>query len=663
MATQQRLPAYLLAGLGAVAALAGLALVTAQDTWGLPAAREVPTDATVGLSLSVVAAAVLSSGSLARGSRVLAWVLLVAGVCSGLTTLVTAVALGATGPSPVVSTAVQLEGFLWVPGFVPLLTLVPLLYPDGLLPGWVWRATAALAVVGTALMTVGVGLYPEPFSGRADLDKPVTALAVSELLVPAAAAVLVPTAVICLAALLLRLVRARGLARRQVAVLLGAAAVLAVVTTLQGVLPTPADVLLQAGAAGLVAVAIGVAVTRHGLYDLDTAIARALVAASLGICLAGAYLTLFSVLESLPSHRSAFSAAVAAGITGLVVQPLAARLTAAVDRMFYGDRADPLAVTSELASRLAATGLDVDRVPQVVCDTIVGSLRLGGAALRVRGATGAASAGSCTGDATAYPLTHRGEPVGELDVWPRSGERSLDVRDDRAVRGVADLAAPAVATLHLHRRLQRSREQLVAAREAERRQLRRDLHDGLGATLAGLRLQVETAYDLTTDEDVRRLLGSATSGVGQAVAEVRAVSEGLRPAGVDDLGLARAVIALAERVRTPDLAVSVDVDPAPAADPAVEAAVHRIASEALANVVRHAGAGRVTVSLRDDDRLVLEVRDDGRGLGARSPGGSGLGLDSMRQRAEEVGGDLEVRSSSHGTVVRAVLPHTVGELR
>ena len=144
---------------------------------------------------------------------------------------------------------------------------------------------------------------------------------------------------------------------------------LAAATAVQGVLPSPADVALQGVAAALLPVAIGVAITRHGLYELDTAVRRTLVVASLGICLAGAYLTVFAVLQGLPQHRSALSAALAAGVTGVVLQPLARRLTTGVDRMYYGDRANPYAVTSELASRLTATGLDVARVPQVVCDT------------------------------------------------------------------------------------------------------------------------------------------------------------------------------------------------------------------------------------------------------------------------------------------------------
>lgn len=649
--------------------LLALVLAAVHDTWDRAVAGQVPVDVVVALSYPLTALVVLSSPALRRGARSLAWILMVAGACAGVASLATVWAQVATEPSAATGVAVMLLTSIWVPGFLPLLTLVPLFYPDGLLPGRLWRWAAGAAVVGLALLTAGLAIYPLTFEGRTELTKPVTDLALSRGLTWSGAALLLPAGLAGVASLVVRLVRTRGLARRQVLVFLGAAGVLIAVTLAQGVLPSAAAILAQAFAAALVPVAIGVAITRHGLYELDVAVRRALVAASLGTCLAGAYLTLFALLQALPQHQSALSAAVAAGATGALMQPLARRLTAGVDRMFYGDRADPFAVTSALGTRLSEAGLDVALVPQVLVDTVVGTLRLPGARVRLAGDSRdrpvAAAGAADDRSPAAFELRHRGDVVAELDVWPRAGEQALHPRDEVVLRGLADQVAPAVAALQLHQQLRRSREALVSAREDERLRLRRDLHDGLGATLAGVRLQVETAQDLAEQPAVDRLLGSVGAGVAQAVAEVRAITDGLRPAALDELGLARALLALADRVRAPGLEVDVDVDEHVTADAAVEVALHRIAAEALANAVRHSGATRLCLRVRDGQHVELQVSDDGVGMqaAAGSTAGSGLGLGSMRQRAEEVGGTLEVRTSGSGTTVHALLPHAVGDLR
>jgi signal transduction histidine kinase len=586
------------------------------------------------------------------------------GVAAGLAALFTALALVTPADASASGVFVQLQSWLWVPGFFPLFTLVPLLYPIGLLPGRRWRVAAAASVLGIVLLSLGVALYPEPFAGETPLAKPVTSRTVAEVLTAAAAVLLVPAALAALASLGLRMRSTRGLARRQVAVLLVAAGVLVAVTLAQGAIPAPWDVLAQAAATLLLPVAIGIAVTRHGLYELDTAVRRALVAASLAVCLAGLYLTVFAVLQGLLRSDSAVSAALAAGTTGVVVQPLARHLTAGVDRLYYGERADPYAVLTRLAADLAGAGLDVDRVPSVVCRTVVTALRLGGAEVLLDvGGTARPVAAAGAGvpvDAPHVDLRHRGEVVGRLRVATRPGERVLDPRDAEILARMADHVAPALAALRLHRELQRSRESLVNAREAERRRLRSELHDGLGATLAGMRLQVESAQSLVDDPTAQRLLTATGGGIAQAVAEVRHLCEGLRPPGVDDLGLSEAIHLAVERIRTPDLAVTVDVGPLPDVGPAAEAAAYRITAEALANVVRHAEARAVGVVLQaTPEQLELSVSDDGVGLG-EGAGHRGVGIASMRRRAEELGGRLTLTTppGGQGTLLQATLPWT-----
>ena len=659
MPTPRNLPGgvgiAVLAGLGTVGGVAGLLLVAGDDVTRFDAAAQNVVDGVVGLTFSLIAAVLLVAGRLDRGSRTLAWVLLVTGACAGLTSATTGLAVAATSVTDPVRVAVQLQSVLWVPGFLPLLTLVPLLYPSGLLPGRLWRLAAGASVAGIVLMTVGVGLYPETFRARVVVPRPVAAEHVAQVLFPLSVVLLLPAVLVSLASLGVRLRRTRGLARRQVVVLLAAAAVLATVTGLQGVLPTPLDVLLQAAAAALLPLAIGFAVTRHRLYDLDTAVCRALALTSLAVCLAGAYLTIFAVLEGLPRHESAVSAALAAGTAGALVQPLGRRLARGVDRLYYGHRADPYVVTSRMSAALAAVGLDVDRVPDTVCRTVVEELRLPAARLLLSSGSQLASAGPTGLDSDeGFDLRHRGETVARLVVTARAGETELADSDRAVLQGLADQVAPALAALRLHHELQRSREQLVSAREAERRQLRRDLHDGLGASLAGLRLQLESAQELVTDPVASGLLGRAGTTVTHAVGEVRSICEDLRPPGIDELGLSRGLAALAERHRTPALDVRLVVPPGLEVSPAVEVATYRIVAEALANAARHSGARNVDVVVRVERDVEVVVTDDGTGLAPDAA--HGVGLDSMRLRAEEIGGRLTVDSSAAGTRVTARLP-------
>jgi signal transduction histidine kinase len=263
---------------------------------------------------------------------------------------------------------------------------------------------------------------------------------------------------------------------------------------------------------------------------------------------------------------------------------------------------------------------------------------------------------------TRIELRHRGALVGELAVTPREGERDLDQRDRDLLEVVAGQVAPAVASARLYEELRRSREALVAAREEERRRLRRDLHDGVGAALSGVLLQVESARELVSDPTAVRLLDGAAAGVAEAVRDVRHVTDDLRPPALDDLGLPASLAGLAERVRTPDRTVTAHVGELPELPAAVDVACYRIAAEALANAARHSGGRAVRLSLGlapgdGDPALVLEVVDDGHGLPEHVPD-RGLGLPSMRRRAEEVGGrcTVEPAGPEGGTRVRAEFP-------
>jgi signal transduction histidine kinase len=259
-------------------------------------------------------------------------------------------------------------------------------------------------------------------------------------------------------------------------------------------------------------------------------------------------------------------------------------------------------------------------------------------------------------------LTHRGRREGILVVGLRRGQRRFSGRESALLDDLARQLAVTIRAVRLSGELEHSRERIVRAREAERLRIRRDLHDGLGPVLAAAGLQADTLRDHLDPDDAaaHALLDRMGVGLRQGVGDIRRTVEGLRPPALDQIGLAAVVAEHAAALDSPRLSVATELDElAPGAVPAaVEVAAYRIAVEALTNGARHSGARRCTVRLaRERETLVVEVVDDGRGLATDVH--LGVGLTSMRERAEELGGSLLVTAPAagvDGTLVRAVLP-------
>jgi signal transduction histidine kinase len=257
------------------------------------------------------------------------------------------------------------------------------------------------------------------------------------------------------------------------------------------------------------------------------------------------------------------------------------------------------------------------------------------------------------------PLLYQNRPMGSLELGLRPGEDGFSAADRRLLADLARQAGVAVSAVRLTADLQRSRERLVATREEERRRLRRDLHDGLGAQLAGLTVQTGVLRGLIRrDPDAaEELAAELRAELRNAIGDIRRLVHGLRPPALDELGLVGALQRLAESLDTGELRVTVDVpDGVPALPAAVEVAAYRVVQEALTNVVRHAGARTAGVRLAvDPESLTVDVTDDGRGLPADLV--AGVGMSSMRERAAEMGGTCEVQAApGGGTRVVAVLP-------
>jgi signal transduction histidine kinase len=210
--------------------------------------------------------------------------------------------------------------------------------------------------------------------------------------------------------------------------------------------------------------------------------------------------------------------------------------------------------------------------------------------------------------------------------------------------------------------LARSRGRIVAAREEERRRLRRDLHDGLGPTLAAVGLKVDLARERAASEpgSVGPILDEIRGDIRSVISDVRRLARELRPPTLDSLGLAGAIRQQASALSGgsgPSIVVEAD-EPFPVLPAAVEVVAYRIAIEAMTNAVRHAEATMCRVRLLvDRDGLIVQVTDDGVGIDPAAP--AGVGLHSIDERAAEVGGEVDLHPRpGGGTIVRARLPLT-----
>ncbi|RNM12621.1 sensor histidine kinase [Nocardioides pocheonensis] len=602
-----------------------------------------------------------------RGSRI-GWLLgvvalaLVTADCFGAWAWLSTV--GRPGSVPGGTGALWVASVLWLPAYFSLPTVVLLLAPDGRLPSPRWRPLLWFSLAAIAIATILNATAPyttEPgedtiIPGQlATSRNPFESVTVQQWFgwAPALLGVAVLLAV---AGLVTRRRRAVGLERRQLDVVLcGAAATLALMIAGFAV-PRPWFLLVVAVALTPYPVALGVAAARHQLWDLDVVVRRSVVYGVLAGAVVAAYVVAIVVLGGVLG-RTTGAPLLATAVVAVGAAPLHARMQRAVDRRLFGDRSDPAAVLRRLAAR-PAVAAGPDAVLADLATEVGAGLRIPHA--RIVTATGHQGArGGGGGPETRIPLRHGGSVVGELVAASREPDRPLARRDEATLRELAGYVAVVVHNLELSADLHRAHERTVLAREEERRRLRRDLHDGLGPALAAIALQLETVRDLADGPETPAgaLAETLRAQVRDVVSQVRRLVDDLRPAMLDDLGLAAALREQANRLSSPRMPIEVAVGPLPDLPAALDVAILRIVGEAMTNAARHSEARHCTVSVRAAEGLVeLVVHDDGRGMRTATRD-DGLGLSSMRARALELGGSCTVESAvGVGTTVRAFLP-------
>jgi signal transduction histidine kinase len=361
---------------------------------------------------------------------------------------------------------------------------------------------------------------------------------------------------------------------------------------------------------------------------------------------------LLAALELGTRHSPGRGAAtVVCVLVAVGFQPLRRRAESVLDDVLFGGQADPLVALSGLGERLDSGGKPTEWLPVLRTSLALPYLELRhqDESIAVAGTRGAVT--------VTVPLVARDERVGDLVVGLPPPVAVLPPATATVLRLVAPPLAQALRAAHLAEQLQISRGQLVGALEDERRRLRRDLHDGLGPVLAGIAYSADAARNLIPPEGpepgperARALLAELRADAAGAISEVRRIAYGLRPPALDELGLVAAIRQRAGRLSAPDgrpVTVRIDVaDDLPALPAAVEVAAYRIAVEAIANAARHSGSTDVALSVQAGaSRLRIAVRDGGAAGAVWTPG---VGLQSMRERAEQLGGTVTVTPAGGG---------------
>ena len=558
----------------------------------------------------------------------------------------------------------------WWPLWFALLGAILFLFPDGRLPSRRWRPVAVAGAVAVAVTLFGGLLGHEQRLKDLKGIEPLGVLpvGVSEVMLGVGVIGMTVVLVLIVIAMVIRFRHATREMRAQLKWIAYAASLFpialaswAIESAARSGSPAVVTQVMLGLAIATFCCAIAISVLRYRLYDIEVVINRTLVYGSLTLVVVAGYVGLVAGLDGLLGSRG-WAGVIAAGTVAVAVQPLRELLQRAVDRWVYGYRSDPYRAMRLLGDRVHAT-LAPDQVLQTIVESVAEALRVPYVAITFtrEGRSKTAATHGTLGRARpeGRPLLYRGAQVAELVIGVPSG-RDLTSADQHLLDDLAAQAGVVVHAVRLTADLQHSRERLVAAREEERRRVRRDLHDGLGPTLAAAVLSLDASRRAVADDPdhAEHLLLDLRTQMQDAITDVRRLVYELRPPALDEFGLVGALREHAARVSDADGALKVAVEatgPMPGLPAAVEVAAYRIAMEAINNAQRHAHARRCTVQFELSKDLELEIADDGQGMANGSH--SGVGMQSMRERARELGGTLTVGDrAGGGTSVIARLP-------
>jgi signal transduction histidine kinase len=605
------------------------------------------------------------------GNRV-GWLLLVGSLALGLGGFATAYALHALvadpGSLPAGRAFAWLSNWIWV---IPIavLAFVFLLFPTGRLRSRRWRPAAwfvggAFTFTGVVLLVHATGVWADPFGPAGQAGSP---LLLAAMLILAVAALVVSAA-----AVVVRFARSAGEERLQLK-WFAAAAVLVVATLIPSMVTDSVVAAVLSNLAFLCLwVAIGVAVLKYRLYEIDIVISKAVLYGSLAVFITAVYAGLVVGVGTLAGGRdSPLLAALAAAVVALAFQPARQWAGRLANRIVYGRRATPYQVLSDFARRIGSAYSHEDVLPQMAQIVAAGT----GAEqvvvwLRVDDQLhpGASTGGgpdtaplpvdgqmmpSLPDADMSVPVVHGGDLLGAISIRMPKGE-PLRPAGQQLVADVASQAGLVLSNVSLVEDLRASRQRLVTAQDEARRRLERNIHDGAQQDLVALAIKVRLG---TTAEDLaqaRQIFGELQTDATGALQNLRDLARGIYPPLLADLGLAAALNAQAAKSTLP---VAVEDGGIGRFGQDTEAAVYFCCLEALQNTAKYAHATHARICLQaQNGTLQFTVSDDGTGYDARhTPLGSGQR--NMADRLAALGGRLDVRSAPrHGTTISGQLP-------
>ncbi|MFL5737735.1 MAG: histidine kinase [Actinomycetota bacterium] len=648
-----------------------------------------PTEVIVPIGFAIIGAMLASR--LSRNP--IGWIFLGIAFFAGVPGIATQYTLRSTRIHPLPATAWVAWTHDWMAWLVfpaGLALFFFLLFPDGKLQSPRWRRFAWVSV---AILVVGfvcnVLEKVIQLQGSPPIKNPLGSIAVVDVQNGAAGLIWLFALIALLAAMggtILRMRRATGDLKQQLRWLAYASVVIAVSLFAALFFPnSPSgvwDAIIVLGFGVAVPVSCGIAILKHGLYDLDVVISKTVVYALLAAFFTIVYVAVVvGIGSAIGSTHNTFLTLLAAALIAIAFNPVRERAKRLANRLVYGHRASPYEVLSEFSDRMAETYSLEDVLPRMA--QILGEgtgaaearvwLRIG-EELRPAAAWGEENSAAVPVALTdgelpplertsrAVPVRDRGDLLGALAVRKPESD-PLSPAESRLVDDLAAQAGLVLRNVRLTEELranleelQASRQRIVSAQDQERRRLERNIHDGAQQQLVALAVKLRLADGLV-DRDAQRahnVLTQLQQDTQDALENLRDLARGIYPPLLADQGL---VAALDSQARKSLIPVSLESDDIGRYGADREAAIYFCALEALQNVGKYASASAVTIRLDErDGRLVFEVTDDGVGFDPKEIG-YGTGLQGMADRLAALGGTLEVRSTpAGGTTVVGNVP-------